>query len=142
MFASPRDHDGCRAGGFRDVSSRQRQPRTNPKAGSQRLLAVAELSGRCLATSGDYATAFSPDRRFNHLFDPRTGKSPRGLISVSVVAPSAMEADALSTACFVLGLKRATTFIESRKDCDAFFVASDGSTTKTAGFPLKQGEVG
>ena len=109
---------------------------------AEAMIAVAQLDGRCLATSGDYATTFSTDRRFNHLFDPKTGKSPIGLMSVSVVAPTAMEADALSTACFVLGKERAKRLIESRERCDAFFVASDGSAAKTPGFPLKPGEVG
>lgn len=102
------------------------------------LAAVARLDGRCLATSGDYATTFSADRRHNHLFDPKSGKSPVGLMSASIVAPTAMEADALSTACFVMGIEEARRFIASRPGCDAFFVASDGSHVRTPGFPLSE----
>jgi thiamine biosynthesis lipoprotein len=62
---------------------------------------VLELSDAAVCTSGDYA------RRGNgiehHLVDPRTGNSPRELLSATVVAPNAMLADALSTAAFVLG---------------------------------------
>jgi len=99
------------------------------------LSAVAQLDGRCLATSGDYATTFSADRRYNHLFDPKTGKSPSGLMSVSIVAPTAIEADALSTACFVLGIDEAKRLIESRSGCDALFIPSDGSHVSTRDFP-------
>ena len=68
-------------------------------------LSLARLNGRCLATSGDYATTFSGDFRFNHLFDPRTGRSPTEFASVSIAATSGIMADALSTAVFVLGTR-------------------------------------
>lgn len=112
----------------------------HPRDG-QSLIAVTELAGRCLATSGDYATTFSADRRFNHLFDPRTGKSPVGLASVSILAPTAMEADALSTACFVLGIERAKELIASRKHVDAYFVPVQGESVATAGFAFVSGGV-
>jgi thiamine biosynthesis lipoprotein len=103
------------------------------------LVAVAELDGRCLATSGDYATTFSADRRFNHLFDPATGRSPLGLGSVSIVAPTAIEADALSTACFVLGLTRAMDLIATRPGVDAYFIPTEGEPISTPGFPFAGG---
>ncbi len=48
-----------------------------------------------VATSGTY-------RRGAHLIDPRTGEPAEHIASATVVAPTAMEADALATACFVL----------------------------------------
>lgn len=62
---------------------------------------VLELSGAAVCTSGDYARRGSGIE--HHLVDPRTGHSPRDLVSATVVAPNAMLADALSTAAFVLG---------------------------------------
>lgn len=67
------------------------------------LATTLRVENRCLATSGDYATPFSSDFRHHHIFDPRTGHSPTELASVSVLAPTAMMADALSTAIMVLG---------------------------------------
>lgn len=98
-------------------------------------LAVAPLDGRCLATSGDYASPFSKDFRFNHLFDPRTGRSPEYYASVSVVAPSATLADALSTALYVLPPDRAMTLIRSTSGTDAMFVLKTGRVLITSGFP-------
>ena len=69
---------------------------------------------------------FSDDYRHHHLFDPSTGLSPTELANVSVLAPSAMEADALSTAVFVLGLEKGRTLIESLPKVDALFVDKDG----------------
>ena len=104
---------------------------------SQAFVSVAELSGRCLATSGDYATRFGDDYRCNHLFDPQTGYSPDEFASVSVVAPTAMEADAFSTAVFVAGVERGMKLLETFPGTDAFLVLKDGRTLVTKRFPCK-----
>ncbi len=97
--------------------------------------AVAKVQGRCLATSGDYATHFTSDYRHHHLFDPQTGKSPQQLASVSVLAPEGIDADALSTAAFVLGPDQGMELIQGTDSIDAFFVLKNGATLKTEGFP-------
>ena len=98
-------------------------------------VAVARMDGRCLATSGDYATAFDEGRSSHHIFDPSTGRSPAEFSSVSVVAATATEADALSTAVFVLGLERGARLVAEIRRADALFVLKDGSVRATAGFP-------
>lgn len=98
-------------------------------------LALAALDGRCLATSGDYATNFSKDFRHNHLFDPHTGRSPENFSSVSIAAPSATLADAMSTAVFVLGPERGLQLVRSTPGADALFVFKDGRTLSTERFP-------
>jgi thiamine biosynthesis lipoprotein len=98
-------------------------------------LSLARLNGRCLATSGDYATTFSDDFRFNHLFDPRTGQSPTQFASVSIAAPSAMMADALSTAVFVLGIDKGLSLVEATRGADAMVMLKDGRAMATRGFP-------
>jgi len=98
-------------------------------------LGVAALRGRCLATSGDYATAFSPDYSRHHLFDPHTGQCPTQLSSVSVAAPTATEADALSTAVFVMGAEGGLRLARSRPGVDVLLVFRDGRTLATADFP-------
>ncbi len=70
-------------------------------------LAVIEtmrVSDAAVCTSGDYErrTSASGDGG-HHILDPRTGESPAGVVNATVVAPSAMVADALATAAFVLG---------------------------------------
>jgi len=100
-------------------------------------LGLARLQGRCLATSGDYATHFSPDYRNHHLFDPRTGRSPEKLASVTVAAATAMEADALSTAVLVLGPEKGLQLVRSTPAADALFVLKGGATLATEGFPLE-----
>lgn len=99
------------------------------------FVALAKLHGRALSTSGDYATSFSPDRRHHHIVDPRVGLSPTELASVSIVAPTAVEADALSTAVLVLGRDAGLRWLASRAGVDALLVDKHGRVTKTPGFP-------
>jgi thiamine biosynthesis lipoprotein len=96
--------------------------------------ALTPLENRCLATSGDYETAFSDDFSRHHILDPRSGESPGELASVSVLAPTAMSADALSTALFVLGAKRGMDFLRHYPDTDALLILKDGSRLATRGF--------
>ncbi len=99
-------------------------------------IALADLDGRALATSGDYHTRFSADGRHHHIFDPRTGYSPTELCSVSILAPTGLAADALSTTCLVLGVEQSLALIGAMPGVDAFFVLKDGETIATGNFPL------
>ncbi len=99
------------------------------------FLSAARLDGRCMATSGDYATSFSSDFQSHHIFDPHTGRSPAQCSSVSIVAPTATEADGLSTAVFVLGLERGMQLVRATPRTDALVVLKDGTTMATEHFP-------
>jgi thiamine biosynthesis lipoprotein len=98
---------------------------------------VAELplADRFLATSGDYATRFSEDFSRHHLVDPATGRSPERLASVSVLAPTGLEADALSTAIFVLGPGRGLELAVTRSGVDVLLVLKSGEILRTPHFP-------
>ncbi|MEZ5276893.1 MAG: FAD:protein FMN transferase [Opitutaceae bacterium] len=100
------------------------------------FLSLAALQNRALATSGDYETKFSDDYRLNHLLDPKTGRSPDELSSVSIAAPTALQADALSTAVFILGMAEGRRLVESTPGTDALFVTKLGQVERTAGFPI------
>jgi thiamine biosynthesis lipoprotein len=63
-----------------------------------RSIAREALQDRAIATSGGYGTQFDPAGRFNHIFDPASGRTSWRYQSVSVIAPDATTADALSTA--------------------------------------------
>ena len=82
---------------------------------------IAPFSGFA-ATSGDYGTSFSPDRADHHIFDPTTGRSPRGLASVTVTAGTGLVADGLSTACMVLGPEKGGRLLAQWPGCSVRFL--------------------
>jgi len=69
-----------------------------------RRLATVQLENRALGTSGSGTQFFiERGRRLGHILDPRSGLPAEGVLSATVIAPTAAEADSLSTALYVLG---------------------------------------
>ena len=79
--------------------------------GREHPVQTVRLSDLAVATSGSYEQYFDASGKHHHLIDGSRGDSPRRTVSSTVIAPSAMLADGLSTAFFVLqpeqGLKLA-----------------------------------
>jgi len=69
------------------------------------------LRDQAVATSAGYGTRFGAQDRFHHLFDPRTGRSTHRYASVSVIARTASQADALSTAIHGMALRPAARIL-------------------------------
>jgi FAD:protein FMN transferase len=92
--------------------------------------------GRAVATSSDAHTSFSPDHRHHHIVDPRTGYSPVAWSSVSVVAPSAALADALTKVMFMATPGQALAVARAWQ-VDALWVAKSGNWLATPGMPLR-----
>lgn len=82
-----------------------------------RRLAELIVGDRAVGTSGAGFQFFRHEgKRYGHILDPRTGLPAEGVFSVTVVAPSAAEADALSTAFYVLGCEGAERYCSTRPD--------------------------
>ena len=92
-----------------------------------------------VATSGDYQRFLVVDGvRYHHILDPYTGYPATGLASVSVWTTSAMEADILATAVFVIGIEQGMALIEQRTDTEALiFFEKDGMLEYRASSGLK-----
>jgi len=86
-----------------------------------------DLQESALCTSGGYGTMFEPTGRHHHLFDPRLGTSANHFIAVSVFAPSAMIADALSTTLYVAPPERSASLIAPFAGTRALLTRPDGS---------------
>jgi thiamine biosynthesis lipoprotein len=78
------------------------------------FIAATRIANAAVGTSGDYERAFTSDYRFNHLIDPRTGKSPDAACAATVIAPTSMDADAIATTAVVLGPTRGLEFLRAR----------------------------
>ena len=100
-------------------------------------LGVLELEGQAMGTSGGYQRYFERDGvRYWHIIDPATAAPARsGLLSVTVVSPSGLACDGLSTALFVMGLERGTQFWRDHPELEfeALFILEDGSLALTSG---------
>ena len=101
----------------------------------QALAATLHVNGCGVATSGDYESMFTPDYRHHHIFDPAVGDSPQELAGVTVMAPTGMLADGLSTAFMVLGRERAAQLAASLPGVDLLAIDKQGRQWRSAGFP-------
>ena len=99
------------------------------------LLTTVNLVDAALATSGDYMNYLAQDFSAHHIVDPRTGVSPSELAAATVLAPTATEADALSTALMVLGVEQGKTLLAQRPGTEALFVTKSMEAIRTEGFP-------
>lgn len=91
-------------------------------------LATIRLADRALSTSGSAEQFFILDgRRYSHILDPLTGFPARGILSATVLAETAAEADALSTAFFVMGVERTAAFCRANRRIAALLVVEDDS---------------
>jgi thiamine biosynthesis lipoprotein len=91
------------------------------------LTETIDLIDRAVATSAGAGFRFDPRGRFTHLFDPATGRSPSLYSTVSVVAPTATEADALSTAFSLMPLPRIRDVVAVRPNVQARIVEAGGT---------------
>jgi len=98
------------------------------------MSALLPLEDISISTSGDYERYFEADgERFHHLIDPATGRSPRGVHSVTVLAEDGLTTEALSKCVFVLGVEKGLRLIESQRGVDAVVVDACGALHFSAG---------
>lgn len=87
---------------------------------------VIQLTASAVATSGSYERSFDSGRGYHHIVDAVTGRSPAHCSSVSVVAPTALLADALATSVFVMGPRNGVAFIDTLSGCACLILDREG----------------
>lgn len=100
----------------------------------RKILAVAELKDRAVATSGNYRNYYVRDGvKYVHTINPETGYPiSHKLLSASVFADNCMLADAYATAFMVMGVEKAKSLLEKNKTLDAYLIYSgDNGEIKT-----------
>ncbi|MBE7034249.1 MAG: FAD:protein FMN transferase [Ruminococcaceae bacterium] len=102
------------------------------------IFATITLKDKSAVTSGAYQRYFEYEgKRYHHIIDPRTGyPSDSGIASVTVISPSSMQADALSTSIFILG-KDAISLCDKFPDTDALIIMENGDVITTENFEKK-----
>ena len=108
----------------------------SPIIGENGLICTVELKeSKSIVTSGGYERYFEQDgTTYHHLLDPKTGyPADSGVISVTIIDPSSARADALSTACFVLGAEKGMGLLATLPESEGIFVLEDHSIIITPG---------
>lgn len=91
--------------------------------------ATVLLQNAGLGTSGSNVQYFRHEgKRYGHILDPRSGWPADGLLSVTAMAPTSAEADALSTALYVMGLNAAVAWCERHPEVSAILVPHPASS--------------
>jgi len=99
------------------------------------IMATVEVKDKTLVTSGPYERYFEEDGKiYHHILDTESGYPvDNELMSVTIIADSSIDADALSTAVFAMGLKRGMSFVEKLDNLDAIFITKDYKVYVTSG---------
>jgi thiamine biosynthesis lipoprotein len=105
-----------------------------------RTLATMHVHNRSVATSGDYEKFFEHDgKRYCHLIDPRSGYPVQDIASVTVLADTTMQADALSTAAFILGPEKGFALLEQLPKVEGVMVVRRDTTPDTLDIRVSRG---
>ena len=106
----------------------------DPRGPADRSFATLDLTNGTFSTSGDYERFFMKDgRRYHHILDPDLGEPARGCRSVTIVADTAVLADALSTGVFVLGPEKGMALIERLPNVEGVIVSSGNRVLVSSG---------
>lgn len=112
----------------------------NPLFPKERM-ATLLLKNQGMSTSGAGIQFFRHEgKRYGHILDPRTGMPAENVLSVTVLAPTAAAADALSTAFFVMGLEKTRQYCDNHPEIGVLLVPppETGRQLKVHTFNLPQ----
>jgi thiamine biosynthesis lipoprotein len=95
---------------------------------------IIQMGDGAVATSGSYEIYFDHERLYHHIVNSRTGASPDLSKSVSVIAPTAMAADALATSIFIMNPQAGVRFVSAIPQCECLVVDARGGKWKSRGW--------
>ena len=106
------------------------KPNLNNEGAQEDLQEILAVSDICMATSGNYRNYYYANgERRSHTIDPRTGYPVQhSVLSATVVSSSCMRADALATACMVLGADKAMEMIERAQDAACYLIVAQNDS--------------
>ncbi|MBT3362789.1 MAG: FAD:protein FMN transferase [Chloroflexi bacterium] len=104
----------------------------NPDDTSQTLVTF-ELLENAISTSGNYERYFDEDGKVGHIIDPTTGYSAQECISVTIIAETGLQADAMATGVFVLGPVDGMALVELQENVEAYIIDNDREIHRSSG---------
>ena len=101
----------------------------------EKIIASLDVRDKAVATSGDYQRYFIKDKvRFHHILNPKDGWPENKTMSATVIADTVMDADAISTALFILGPNKGIALINSLEGVEGMILSKLGSASYSSGF--------
>lgn len=97
---------------------------------------VVTMKDGAIATSGNYEIYYDREKMFHHIVSGKTGHSPHLASSVTVIAPSVMDADALATSVFVMEPAGGVRFVNNQPDTECFIIDQHGKPTHSKGWQV------
>lgn len=109
-----------------------------PFASEGEIITAINVTDSSAVSSGIYERYFyEDDTLYHHLLDVSTGYPKiNNIAGVTVLSPSSVDADALSTTCYFLGVDAGMKLVESLDDTEVLFITTDGDLIYSSGFPL------
>lgn len=110
-----------------------------PFANEGEIITAIDVSDSSVVSSGVYERYFHENNiLYHHLLDTSTGyPADNNIAGVTILTSSSVDADALSTTCFFLGLDAGMELIESLDNTEVLFITTDGTLRYSDGFPLR-----
>jgi len=100
----------------------------------EELLGYLEVEDLAIMGSGDYERFFIKDeKRYHHIFDPKTGYPARGLAGITLIHPDPVMSDAWNTALFVMGPRKGLELVERMPGMETIMVTTEGKTLYSSG---------
>lgn len=88
-----------------------------------KVLTTIQMPACAMETSGDYYRFYEINgKKYNHIFDPRTGEPVDTMLSVTLFGPNGTQVDPLGTALYVMGVQKAMEFLAKYPEFDAVFI--------------------
>jgi len=98
------------------------------------FVTVVELRDQAVATSGSYERHIGKAMRVSHIINSKTGQPAQELMSTTIIAKNTIDADALSTVVFLLGMEKGIELVERLGDVEALVVTKKGKIVRSSGF--------
>lgn len=104
-------------------------------------IATLRVGNKAVVTAGTYERSFTVDgKSYHHILDTKTGEPvDTDLVSVTVIADDATDADILSTSLICMGFTNGIDFIEKTEGIEAIFITNDGEIHISSGIYCKDG---
>ncbi len=96
-------------------------------AGGENIITSVRIKNQALSTSGNYENFIEADgKTIGHILNPKTGFTAAELLSTTAIADTSIEADALSTGLFVLGIEPSKAIVQHSKNVKLIAISKDG----------------